>query len=370
MFSESTYVENCRETLFKNNYNHYGKKSWWPNRVCAPAKRSLTLPVEKILLPVMFVQHFIVVSHFHYFSNKCREFVYLFYEVLRANFSLMMSMTCCFLLFFLSFCFFFSVLKPEKAAQATSADLKQVVMGNAGCALCTRRAPCADLTDTATLPRRDLSLTSHTHTHTPRLSHLRTFLSLSVFHFAVTGLWRRSQSPPSNTRAADEQFSGVIDGVNIWNCLLFSLSSSWQMRFKLSSSVTLSSSAPRPSPCPALPLIYWSQSPYAATKGVTYHEGLRQLGILSLCSLSTHKVHYSTRRAAAHYKSVPESALPSTPRRKKEPIVHFLQKPRRVVQSRRKVQHTSGRVQKNTVLMPLCFSDGHNWARYYVSRPW
>lgn len=367
MFSESTYVENCRETLFKNNYNHYGKKSWWPNRVCAPAKRSLTLPVEKILLPVMFVQHFIVVFHFHYFSNKCREFVYLFYEMLRANFNLMSSMTCCFLLFFFFLVFFFSVLKPEKAAQATSADLKQVVMGNAGCALCTSRAPCADLTDTATLPRRDLSLTSHTHT--PRVSHLRTFLSLSVFHFAVTGLWRRSQSPPSNTRAADEQFSGVIDGVNIWNCLLFSLSSSWQMRFKLSSSVTLSSCAPRPSPCPALPLIYWSQSPYAATNGVTYHEGFRQLGILSPCSLSTQSAlfHQAGRRALQKRPRI--SAALHAEEEKRAHCPFFTEAPW-VVQSRRKVQHTSGRVQKNKVLMLLCFSDGHNWARYYVSRPW
>lgn len=263
--------------------------------------------------------------------------------------------------------FFFSVLKPEKAAQATSADLKQVVMGNAGCALCTSRAPCADLTDTATLPRRDLSLTSHTHT--PRVSHLRTFLSLSVFRFAVTGLWRRSQSPPSNTRAADEQFSGVIDGVNIWNCLLFSLSSSWQMRFKLSSSVTLSSCAPRPSPCPALPLIHWSQSPYAATNGVTYHEGFRQLGILSLCSLSTQSAlfHQAGRRALQKRPRI--SAALHAEEEKRAHCPFFTEAPW-VVQSRRKVQHTSGRVQKNTDLMPLCFSDGHNWACYYVSRPW
>lgn len=47
-------------------------------------------------------------------------------------------------------------------------------------------------------------------------------------------------------------------------------------------------------------------------------------------------MHYSTRWAAAHYKSVPESALPSTPRRKKEPIVHFLQKLRESYKADRK----------------------------------
>lgn len=160
--------------------------------------------VEKILPPVMFVQHFIVVFHFHYFSNKCREFVYLFYEMLRANFNLMISMTCCFLLFFFFLFFFFSVLKPEKAAQATSADLKQVVMGNAGCALCTSRAPCADLMDTATLPRRELSLTSHTHTHSTSFSssHLSQSLRLSLCcHWIVEEESEPSEQHTSGRRA-------------------------------------------------------------------------------------------------------------------------------------------------------------------------
>lgn len=39
MFSESTYVENCRETLFKNNYNHYGK--------------SLNGPIASLLQPTL-----------------------------------------------------------------------------------------------------------------------------------------------------------------------------------------------------------------------------------------------------------------------------------------------------------------------------
>lgn len=70
------------------------------------------------------------------------------------------------------------------------------------------------------------------------------------------------------------------------------------MRFKLSSSVTLSSSVPRPSPCTATPLIYWSQSLCTAWNGVTYHEGFCHLGILSLCSLSTQSAlfHQAGRR--------------------------------------------------------------------------
>lgn len=243
----------------------------------------------------MFVQHFIVVFHFHYFLNKCREFVYLFYEMLRANFNLMISMTCCFLLFLLLF-FFLSV----KARKGSAGHKRRLEAGGHGkCRLCPvhQSSPVCG-SDGHSYSSKARVVFDLTHTLHVFLI-FRTFLSLSVFHFAVTGLWRRSQSPRSNTRAADEQFSGVIDGVNIWNCLLFSLSSSWQMRFKLSSSVTLSSSAPRHSPCPALPLIYWSQSPYAAINGVTYHEGFRQLGILSLCSLSTQSAlfHQAGRRA-------------------------------------------------------------------------
>lgn len=195
-------------------------------------------------------------------------------------------------------CFFFLSVKARKGSAGHKRRLE--AGGHGKCRLCPvhQSSPVCG-SDGHSYSSKARVVFDLTHTHTPRLSHLRAFLSLSVFHFAVTGLWRRSQSPPSNTRAADEQFSGVIDGVNIWNCLLFSLSSSWQMRFKLSSSVTLSSSAPRPSPCPALPLIYWSQSPYAATNGVTYHEGFCQLGILSLCSLSTQSAlfHQAGRRA-------------------------------------------------------------------------
>lgn len=205
---------------------------------------------------------------------------------------------------------------------------------------------------------------THTHAHSTCFSssHLSQSLRLSLCcHWIV-----EEESERTSGRRAVQWCNWWCKHLKLFTFLSFFI---WQMRFKLSSSVTLSSSAPRPSPCPALPLIYWSQSPYAAINGVTYHEGFRQLGILC-CAHYRHKVHSSTRRAAAHYKSVPESALPSTSSRKKEPIVHFLQKPRRVVQSRRKVQHTSGRVQKNTVLMLLCFSDGHSWARCYVSRPW
>lgn len=64
MFSESTYVENCRETLFKNKYNHYGKSLDGPiasvlrpntRRLCPSRKHSCLGGVCSILLFLIFI---------------------------------------------------------------------------------------------------------------------------------------------------------------------------------------------------------------------------------------------------------------------------------------------------------------------------
>lgn len=48
------------------------------------------------------------------------------------------------------------VWNPEKEAQASSSDLKQVLMGNVGFALRSSQVLCVDLMDTPTPPRWDL----------------------------------------------------------------------------------------------------------------------------------------------------------------------------------------------------------------------
>lgn len=260
----------------------------------------------------------------------------------------------CFLVFFAFLSLFFLSVKARKGSAGHKRRLE--AGGHGRCRLCPlhQSNPVCGSDGHSYSSKARVDLT-HAHTRTTRFSslHPSQSLHLSLCCGCIVGFGlERLRS----TRTAHELFSAEIDGVNIWNCLL---SSSWQMRFKLSSSVTLLSSVPRPSPCTAAPLIYWSQSLCAAWNGVTYHEGFRHLRILSLCSLSTQSALFHQADRGALQKR-PGSALPSTPRRRKEPIVHFLEKPRRVAQSRWKVQHRSGRVQKNTVSTLLCFSDGRS----------
>lgn len=84
--------------------------------------------------------------------------------------------------FFAFFCSFL-VSSPEKAAQATSTDPKQALLGNVGSALCTSRVLCAALTDTPTRPRRDLVLFLTSHTLHISLTLSRSVSSFQLSHF-------------------------------------------------------------------------------------------------------------------------------------------------------------------------------------------
>lgn len=205
----------------------------------------------------------------------------------------MMSLTCCFLFFFcFSFCSIFpTVLKPEKAAQARSADWKQVVMGSASSALCTSPTPCADPTDTAT-PRRWELPRPHTHACATRLSSLRLSQSLRL-SLCCDCVVRLGLGRLRNTRTAHKLFGAEIDGVNGWNCWLFLLLrlDRWELNYRHLSRCHPQFRGPPPAPPHHLSI---DPSPW---NGVTYHEGFRHLGFLSLCSLSTQSALFHQQHA-------------------------------------------------------------------------
>lgn len=106
--------------------------------------------------------------------------VSIYVQKILSTYGMISEQTCNY--FFAPFCSFL-VSNPEKAAQATSTDPKQAIMGNVGSAPCTSRVLCAALTDTPTPPRQELLLflTSHMFLSLSlEACHLLNFLSFSA----------------------------------------------------------------------------------------------------------------------------------------------------------------------------------------------
>lgn len=231
---------------------------------------------------------------------------------------MMMSLTCCFLLFFL---FFFHSVKARKGSAGHKRRLE--AGGHGKCRLCPvhQSNPVCGSDGHSYSSKARVASTSHARTTRFSSLHPSHSLRLSLCCLRVVG---------SRTRASEKDTDGPR-AVHCWNwwCkqsklfTFFSLPSSWQMRFKLSSSVTLSSSVPRPSPLHRhttyllIPVTVRSLERGHLSRGFwPFRDSLSVLIIDTKCIIPPGGPQHATKASWNQRRSLRQGG-------EKDPIVHF-----------------------------------------------